>query len=328
MFESEIFEIISPEIFSKGVEILLSDEHRMESYQAMYLYAHAGGDEYSDSNCYTCFISSKDQNLFSLNIQLNYYDRHHTIDTEISIEDIISCVRCSEYCENPTLFVKARWMEQFESRQHSIFAIVDACDMKNAIRAGKVCQTSLNNFRKRIDESSERNSQIGYISFADSVILKSDWRMSKYSKYNPELIISVVGEIRDAFVECFSVSAYSVLTQGMNEFQEPDIFWRSKSGNHVCMNSFGTPFAQLNEIESIAKESIRNNTHKKYDFYLSETIFRSLAFRVVHNHETTESFKYESKMSKKFERYFCLDWNDINLDVAYTTPNHTVYKAP
>lgn len=314
MFENLIFEKYGFKEIPLQSDILVSDEKWMSEYESMYMYALSGGLEYYDQHSFSAMVSESSDQSLSIRIQINHFDRNHAIDVQIHHQDITQIVGCSKFNGKPTIFVRSNWLNRFESRKHSIYALVDGAGMKKALQLGGIDSHKFTAFRAKIDESSNRHDKIGYISFADSVILKQDWRICEYARYSPEEMIAVVGDIRNAFRDCFSISAYAVFTQGINEYQDPGIFHFSDSKNHICMNSFGTPFAQLTEIEKSARDMVHNKPHEGCDFYFSETAFRSLEFMIVSPKTCIRHFEYFSSISKQIERYVGFNWDDLSAD--------------
>src|SRR5680860_1108794 len=92
----------------------------------------------------------------------------------------------------------------------------------------------------------DKYPEISFISFADSLLLKSNWRVGYVDRgvkdtYEPEKIINLIRELGDIYREVLAMEIYAVLTQGSNEYYDDDLLHTSPLGNHVCLNSLGLP---------------------------------------------------------------------------------------
>jgi len=103
---------------------------------------------------------------------------------------------------------------------------------------------------------------VSFISFADSLLLKSNWTVGHYEStvkytYSPEVFFGLFDELRVLYREELGLEIYAVLTQGSNEYYDDDVTHISASGNHISLNSLGLPFAQLLAIDDAARTAIR-----------------------------------------------------------------------
>jgi hypothetical protein len=114
----------------------------------------------------------------STSLELSWYPNTYTRFHEVSItlpRDMVKiCVGCWQYDIKPYIFVNHEWLEHLFLREYSVFALVDAIGVKNAIRDNSLNKAKLIGLRDKIDELAERHAGISFISFADSLILKSN----------------------------------------------------------------------------------------------------------------------------------------------------------
>ena len=128
-------------------------------------------------------------------LELSWYANTHTRFHEVSItlprDKVKVCVGCWQYDQKPYIFVDHEWLEQLHIREYSVFALVDAVGVKEAIRNDRLSRDKLIQLRERIDQLAENHKDISFISFADSMIIKSNWDIGYYRKgikcsYEPE----------------------------------------------------------------------------------------------------------------------------------------------
>src|SRR5207253_10855548 len=131
------------------------------------------------------------------------------------------------------------------------------------LRKGAIEKQRLAELRERIDQVAAKYPNIFFVSFADSLLLKSNWHVGQYDSpvkytYEPEPFIIAIADLRRVYHDVFGMAIYAVLTQGSNEYYEDAVFNISESGNHISLNSLGAPFAQLRALEDAARQAIRN----------------------------------------------------------------------
>lgn len=128
-------------------------------------------------------------------LDLSWYANTHTRFHEVSItlprDKVRVCVGCWQYDQKPYIFVDHEWLEQLHIREYSVFVLVDAIGVKEAIRNNQLTRDKLIQLRERIDELAESHKGVSFISFADSLILKSNWDVGYFPKgidcsYRPE----------------------------------------------------------------------------------------------------------------------------------------------
>lgn len=246
-------------------------------------------------------------------IELSWYPNTFTRFHEVSItlpKDMIKiCVGCWQYDIKPYIFVDHEWLEHLHLREYSVFALVDAIGVKDAIRNNALSKEKLIQLRDKIDELAERQTDISFISFADSLILKSNWDVGYFHKgikcsYSPEKILYVIQELDCIYQEILGLRIYAVLTQGSNEYYGESLLHISKTKNHVCLNSLGVPFAELLAIEGAAKQAIKSGVHTPMQLYLDEQYYHSLKFKFDFKKNDKPKNAYTAIMKSHRPSYF------------------------
>lgn len=246
-------------------------------------------------------------------LELSWYPNTHTRFHEVSItlpkDKIKICVGCWQYDIKPYIFVDHEWLEQLHLREYSVFALVDAIGVKTAIRDNLLSKAMLIELRDKIDNLAERYENISFISFADSLILKSNWDVGYFHKgvecsYRPETFLTVVKEIESIYEEVLGLKVYAVLTQGSNEYYGESLLHISSSKNHICLNSLGVPFAELLAIESAAKEAIKSGVHSPMQLYIDEQFYHSLQFKFEFEKNKKPKNTYSAIMKSHQPSYF------------------------
>lgn len=246
-------------------------------------------------------------------LDLSWYANTHTRFHEVSItlprDKVRVCVGSWRYDQKPYIFVDHEWLEQLHVREYSVFVLVDAIGVKEAIRNNRLSRDKLIKLRERIDDLAENHKDISFISFADSLILKSNWDVGYYRKgikcsYRPETFLHVVKELGAIYQQVLGLEIYAVLAQGSNEYYGESLLHISKSNNHVCLNSLGVPFAELLAIERTAKEAIKAGMHPPMQLYLDEQFYHSLRFKYEFDKNARPNNTYSAIMKSQESRYY------------------------
>lgn len=172
-------------------------------------------------------------------------------------------------------------------------------------------------YRAAIDEIASRHPTVAFISFADTVMLKSTW-VSGYRKegnipYEPERLLSIFQELKNVFRETLDFEAYGVFTQGANEFADDhSLLHISPSSNHVCLNSLGAPFADLKAIDLAARRAVREKRHLRHELYLDATFFHSLRNRPHDYQSRFTEFPYKTSIRGRQAEYFACSLSDFS----------------
>ncbi|RYZ89044.1 hypothetical protein [Noviherbaspirillum suwonense] len=239
----------------------------------------------------------------------NTYTRFHEVSVTLPKDMVRTSLDCWKYDIKPYIFVDHEWLEHLHVREYSVFALVDAIGVKNAIRDNALSKEKLISLREKIDELAERHTDISFISFADSLILKSNWDVGYFHKgikcsYSPEMLLHVIKEIDLIYQTILDLKIYAVLTQGSNEYFGESLLHISKTKNHVCLNSLGVPFAELLAIESAAKKAIKSGEHPPMQLYIDEQFYHSLKFKFEFEKSAKPKNAYVAIMKSHQPSYF------------------------
>ncbi|MCX2801999.1 hypothetical protein OQJ68_09390 [Microbulbifer thermotolerans] len=229
-------------------------------------------------------IRAINSNSLDLSWYLNTSTRFHEVSISLPRDVFKVCVGCCQYDIKPHIFVDHDWLENLHLREYSVFALIDAIGVKKALRDNALTKDKLIELREKIDKLAEIESDISFISFADSLILKTNWDVGYFLKgikysYKPEKILLVIKELDRIYQEVLGLPIYAVLTQGSNAYYGDPLLHISKSQNHICLNSLGVPFAELLAIESAAKSAIKSGVHPPMQLYLDEQFYHSIQFK-------------------------------------------------
>jgi hypothetical protein len=246
--------------------------------------------------------------------------RFHEVSIALPRDQIVACVGCWQWDEKPTIFIKSGWLRRIYVRSNSIFGLIDAIGIREALNAGILTDARLQAVRSGLDALAESFPQASFISLADSVLLKSNWaagfsKEPKYS-YDPEIFIHLFRDIRILFQKELGLKIYGILTQGTNAYFDDRLLHISKSGNHICLNSLGTPFANLFEIDKAARRAIKDEQHSPRELYLDDSYFKSLTLAFEFQKHKLPRYAYFDVSTKLTASYVCTDCDTMlaNLD--------------
>ncbi|KRA61789.1 hypothetical protein ASD79_06680 [Caulobacter sp. Root655] len=281
MFEDDEIEIYAINEVPMDRDIYLMDEIWMAQY-AEALRTCLSGGRYENVG-YISYAAAR--SATPAGVELSWYPNIHTRFHEMRVylptSAFVMCVGCQTIDEKPRIFVKSDWLQALHLRSNCAFALVDAIGVKAALADGCLTADRLADLAARIDAIAADHPTIAFVSFADSLLLKSHWSVGTWDSevnytYEPEQILRVLPLIADAYSDVLGLKIYAVATQGQNAFFHDQLMHVSVSGNHVSLNSLGLPFAQLQAIEAAARTSIRNGEHAPADLYLDRDFYNSL----------------------------------------------------
>lgn len=317
MFEHTKFDKYEFDKVPLNRDIFVVDEVFVQEYEKSMLRFFDSG-KYGESVGYVSDVAVRaiKANSLELSWYANVHDRFHELSINLPRDQFVTCVG-SELCdEKPRIFVKSDWLEDIYMRSYSVFSLVDAANAKNAIETGKISRASLIQLRGRIDSLAEAYQDVSFISFGDSILLKSNWSVSYFKRgvkytYHPELFIHLAREINDIYQETLGLSTYAVIAQGSNEFYDDPLLHISDTKNHISLNSLGIPFSQLLDIEAAARKAVRTNVHPRSELYLDKQYYYSLRFRFGFNKHEMPSSQYQTKMMESPTKYFYFSIDDV-----------------
>jgi len=297
-------------------DIFLMDEKWMQEYEQALLTMFQGGPYANVGYVSYAAATQIDADSIQLSWYPNIFDRFHEIKVTLPKGQLITCVDCQNYDGNPRLFVNGDWLTNLHLRAYSIFALLDAIGVKEALRGGRLRRERLIELRNAIDEVADKHRSISFVSFADSMLLKSTWFVGHYDSdvkytYRPEAFFAPVKDVRDSYRKILDLDVYAILTQGSNEYYEDSLLHISKNQNHISLNSLGLPFAQLLSIDSAVRKAIRTGTHAPADLYMDGNFFRSLRFLPTFARDDQPKNAYRLPMTDEPGSYFCASLGKI-----------------
>jgi hypothetical protein len=319
-FTHPCFRIINLDDLPLNRDLYLMDEVWLAEWEAEYIkLAEAegddddeGGDPHSVGYISRASATAVSSAAAELCWYPNTHDRFHEVKTVIPRTAIVSVVEAWNYDKRPTIFVRSEWLRTLHLRSYSVFAMIDAANMTREITSGRLNRGKLVELRDRIDDVAAHHPDISFISFADSILIKTNWFVGmvgsgvKYS-YEPEKLLMIFAELQAVYRAVLDLEIYCVLAQGSNEFYDDALTHTSPSGNHISLNSLGLPFAQIMLIENAARKAIGAGEHGPHELYMDDDFFYSLRFENYDARELVKSGIYKQKMSSAPGRYFFSD---------------------
>ena len=316
MFEHKAFDKYAFEEIPLNRDLFLMDAAFIEEYEDVMLKFFEGAEyEYIG---YISYVAGRKINDGS--IELSWYanvsDRFHEVAITLPKDQFIRCIASWQYDEKPRIFVKSKWLENIYLRSYSIFCLVDAIGVKSALESGEITREKLIELRSKIDALSKKYIDISFVSFADSLLVKSNWSVGHFEStvsytYKPEIFIYLAEKINAIYESTLGLSTYAVIAQGSNEYYDDPLLHISEMKNHISLNSLGIPFAQLMEIENTARSAIREKVHPPAELYLDEQYYHSLKYKFEFDKNSEHSNQYQTKMMGTPSMYYYSSRNNI-----------------
>jgi hypothetical protein len=309
LFDHERFDVYSFEDTPLNGDCYIIDEVYIKEYEQSMI-DFFNGKAY-ESVGYVGFVAPN--KVHTNSIELSWYPNIHTRFHEVVIklpkEAYITCVGCWQCDEKPHIFVKSNWLKSVYLRLYSVFVLVDAIGVKEALQDGRLSREKLIFLREEVDNLSKQYVDISFISFADSILLKTNWTVGHYESdvqytYNPEVFIEIVKELQSIYRNTLGLSVYAVITQGSNEYYDDPLLHISDTQNHICLNSLGIPFAELMAIQNTVRSSIRRKIHEPAELYMDKLFYNSLKFKLEFYKQKRNKNKYREKMMGEDSFYY------------------------
>jgi hypothetical protein len=311
MFDHPNIQIYAFENVPLDCDLHLMDEKWMVEFEAAFVKSidGSGGTAYSIGYYAGAAARAVGTDSIELSWYPNTYDRFHQVRITLPRSEFVTCVGSWQYDYDPLIFVRGEWLTNLYLRSHSVFALIDAINVKNALASGGLTRPKLIDLRERIDDIAASNPAVAFMSFADSLILKSNYTVGQYDSdvrytYDPENILRLLPDIRAAYQSVLGLEIYAVLTQGSNEYYDDGLLHISNSRNHISFNSLGLPFAQIQAIERCARSAIKFGSHPAADVYLDESFYHSLRFKAGFAKNEEPRFFYATPMGTGPSYYF------------------------
>lgn len=309
LFEHENFDNYEFENIPLNCDLYVMDEVFIKEYENSLLKLFDGG-EHESIGCVSYVGARKvNENSVELSWYPNFFDRFHEVSISLPKEQFVTCVGSWVCEEKPRIFVKRSWLENIHLRSYSVFGLIDAIGVKDALESGAISREKLVLLRGRIDVLSEQYPEISFISFADSLLIKSNWfvghsKSSVTYTYEPEIFIRLIEKIESIYEDVLNLSIYAVLTQGSNEYYDDSLLHISDSKNHISLNSLGIPFAQLMSIDGAVRSAIRQKLHKRAELYMDKHYYYSLRFKRGFDKNAVGKYTYKEKMMGTPSTYY------------------------
>ena len=173
MFTRKEYEIFSFEDVPLDVDIFLMAQRFEGEYDEM-MVAFFDGAEYRNIG-QVSFVAARriSGDQMELSWLSNIFDRYHEIQIHLPRSAFIRCIGHYSSDEKPRLFVKDEWIDHLYTKNYSCFSLVDVANFKNALFGGSITGPKLLELRNRIDQIASDNPEYAFVSFADSLLIKS-----------------------------------------------------------------------------------------------------------------------------------------------------------
>jgi hypothetical protein len=333
VFSSGLFDAYGPEDLPTDQDIVLMDERYLLEWEQAWLMSDAlDADEDGDASVSPYEVGyvmpASVIRRLSHGLEISWYpnthERFHELKILLPLAEIVQCVEVHKYDGKPTVFVKGDWLEMVHLRSNSLFAMIDVVAMGDELQNGRLATSKLIDLRDRLDALAAKHPDISFISFADSLLLKTNWTVGMFDKgsydYAPEKLIDLFAEIRGVFRDAIGLEVYGVFASGSNEYYDDALLHISPSHNHICLNSLGLPFAQIMLIDDAARRAIRNGVHGPHDLYMDGDFFRSLAIADYARKRRVPRAAYKPKLSCAEGEYFYSDYDGLAELISATAP--------
>lgn len=321
MFDHPLFEVRPFDSVPLNYDVYLMDEQWLAQYEAS-LVSMFNGNNYTAVG-YVSFAAIRSIGEFALELSWypNVHNRFHEVTVTLPRDQFIVCVGSPQCDEKFHIFIRTSWLTNLHLRPYSAFALVDAIDVKKAISRQQLNSEKLVELRSRIDFVAEQNPEVSFVSFADSLLLKTNWSVGTFDTdvtytYEPEALVKLLPQISDIYHDVLGLRIYAAITQGLNEYYDQTLLHISNSANHVCLNSLGLPFAQLLAIDDAVRHAIRQGIHDRADLYIDDLFYHSLRFRYGFDKHAQLSASYRAPLSGIPSAYYYCSFETIlnNLD--------------
>ena len=309
MFDHKQFDNYSFENIPLDQDLFVMDEAFLHEYESSMLRFFDGADyEHVGYISYVAVRAVK-KNSLELSWFANVRDRFHEISISLPRDQFVVCVGAWRCDEKPRIFVKSSWLENVYLRSYSVFALIDAAYVKKAIENGIITRPRLIELRDNIDILAKKHTDISFISFADSLLLKSNWSVGYFESnikytYEPEIFIFLALEINAIYQNTLGLNTYALIAQGSNIYYKDPLLHISSTHNHISLNSLGVPFSQLMDMEATARNAIKAGVHPSAELYMDEQYFHSLKFKFDFDKHAVPNYRYQTKMISTPSKYY------------------------
>lgn len=288
----------------------MSDKHIYDFDKALSNLVKGENNNIYEIGCVSpVAVRNINENILELSWYPNTYTRFHEVSITLPKDKVRVCVGCWQYDINPYIFVEHEWLEKIHLIQYSIFALIDAIGVKNALKNNVLSKSKLLEIRSKLDSLAEEYQDVSFISFADTLLLKSNWMTGYFDKgikdsYNPEIFLEIIKKVERIYLEALGLNIYAILTQGSNEYYGESLLHISPTNNHICLNSLGIPFAELKAIEDAVRKALREKIHPPAQVYMEEQFYHSLNFDYRYEKNKKPKNSYTAIMKSHKSNYY------------------------
>ncbi len=230
-----------------------------------------------------CAIESHRHDSSDVNIMITNTSRYHGVIEKLPRTKFVIGVHFWRYGKPVYVVVRQDWFEDVERRMFTLYALVDAIDMRALLeKQGCLEPNQVNAFGAGINNLARQNRDHVFLSFADSVIVKRRWSASDMGyehTYCPERFLKLVEGVCRVFEDAFQLEAYAIVTQGSDLLDDDLVSATSKESNHVFFGSLGAPLANLFAIDKRVRSARGGDRQTEEDLYLEGSMFLTLKFR-------------------------------------------------
>ena len=246
----------------------------------------------------------------------NVTKRFHKFPIRLPRTEFVRCISSDRYDIDYIVFVKKKWLREQFARKHATFVLLDAIGVKDALRSNVLSQKQLLRLREEIDLLAAQHLELSFVSVADSLVIKAEWSLAFYltgaeSTYFPETLVLVVEQLQKIYRDVLGLSVYAVFTQGVNEYYEEKGLHTSDTGNHVCFNSLGVPFAELLAIDRAVSEAIKSEKLAPHDLYMEDTFLHSLSMKSGFKRENLTRGRYQAHLMRTPGEFYAASIGEI-----------------
>lgn len=242
--------------------------------------------------------------------------RYHEVSYSLPLKEITCIVEIPDSEKYPFIFVSDEWFQEFLKGHVTTYALIDAIGVRSLIQKdSSALKNLMPKLMLEIDIVAAKFPHILFMSFADSVILKSNSPAASAAKYKPEELLYCYVEIDAAMKKILGLPAYGIFTQGINLFSGERLFHLSATQNHVSILTLGSPFAELMKIDQQVKENIRKQIHGPSTGYFSSDFYFSLMTEFDRRKSRDEAHLFTDD-----ESYFVEDIDKLMLYIRKDDP--------
>lgn len=299
MFDHDWIEKFAFEDIPLNRDIYLMEEKWLPQYQeAIMAFLRGETKEFNVGEVAPVAARGLRGEVMQMSWYPNVFDRFHQVRIRLPRTAFVMAVGCWRIDEKPRVFVKDSWLQDLYGRSYSIFAMIDAIGVKDALFGDRLTTEKLMALQAEIDALAASYPEMAFVSFADSLLIKVNWfpvSCDEDRGYQPEWLFAVLEAVEEAYRRILGLGTYAVIAQGGNEYSA--LLHRSAAGNHLSLNSLGLPFAQIMAIDNAARAGIRSGLHAPAEIYMDEDFFRSLRLRLGFSKDSLAQHSYLSPLA-------------------------------